>query len=272
LDWDLILQGNGTRVRRLYLKADSQTSDILDFNLSVAISTREIIRRAMRPPTILFGGLRRKYYGPTTHVRTDADLVALTFDDGPHPKFTEELLTILASFGAKATFFMIGQNAARYPELVKLVADQGHAIGNHSFSHAAFPKLSSKERRRDIQQCEAVLQPHTAKLFRPPFGAESMLSHRDALDLGYHVVKWNIAADDCEEHSPDWIAQRLMQQIAPGSIVLLHDNVVDNPGSDRTQTLDAVRRVLGNASGRFQFCTVPQLLRAGIPMTTFEDN
>jgi peptidoglycan-N-acetylglucosamine deacetylase len=225
----------------------------------------------MRPTTILFGGLRRKYYGPTTHVRTDANLVALTFDDGPHPKFTEELVKILASFGAKATFFMIGQNAVRYPELVKLVADHGHAIGNHSFSHAAFPKLSSKARRSDIQQCEAVLRPYMVKLFRPPFGAENMLCHRDALDLGYQVVKWNLATDDWNEHSPEWITQRLLQRIGPGSIALLHDNVVDRPGSDRTQTLEAVRGVLGLASGRYQFCTVPQLLQVGMPMTSFQD-
>lgn len=197
--------------------------------------------------------------------------MALTFDDGPHPKFTCEILKILAEFGAKATFFMVGQNALRYPELIKQVAAGGHAIGNHSFSHAAFPKLNGKARRADIEQCEAVLQPHMAKLFRPPFGSENMSSHRDARRLGYRVIKWSISADDWQPHSPDWIANRLLHQMMPGSIALLHDNVADNPDSDRTQTLQAVRKVLADASGRYEFCTVPQLLGAGVAMASFNE-
>lgn len=233
-------------------------------------SPAKIARRALRPAFDLVGGLRRKYYGPITHVRTTSKLAALTFDDGPHPKYTVELLEILASFGAKATFFMIGQRAIQYPELVKLVADHGHAIGNHSFSHPSFPTVDAKTRQNEIQRCEAALRPHMVKLFRPPFGSENLFCHRELHRFGYRVVKWNVAADDWEEHSPEWIADRLLRQIEPGVITLLHDNLVDKPESNRTQTLEAVRKVLRETSGRLTFCTVPHLLAAGTPMRSFQ--
>jgi peptidoglycan-N-acetylglucosamine deacetylase len=234
------------------------------------ISPIKIGRRLARQVIDFPGGLRRKYYGPITHVRTEANLVALTFDDGPHPLFTPDLLRILDRFSAKATFFMVGEKARQNPEIVKQVADGGHAIGNHSFSHARYTKLTSDARRRDIRECEAVLHPYMVKLFRPPFGQENALTHRDALQLGYHVVKWNLAPDDWRPHTPDWIAEYFLEQVAPGAIALLHDNVIDNPESDRAQTLDAVEKVLARASDRYQFCTVPQLLTAGLPMTTFD--
>jgi len=233
------------------------------------LSAGKVLRRAFRPATDLFGGLRRKYYGPITRVRTTQNLVALTFDDGPHPEFTVELLDILAAFGAKATFFMVGQNAARHPEIVKKVVDRGHAIGNHSYSHPSFPRLNSKARLGEIQRCEAAVGQHMAKLFRPPFGAENALCHHDALQLGYRIVNWSISVDDWRHHSAEWIADRLLQQLRPGSIALLHDNVVDDPATDRRETLEAVEHVLKAASDRFEFCTLPDLLAAGTPMTSF---
>jgi peptidoglycan-N-acetylglucosamine deacetylase len=232
---------------------------------------RRVVRRSFRPATNLFRGLRRKIYGPTTHVQTDSNLVSLTFDDGPNPKSTVELLKILESFGAKATFFIVGKNAIRYPEIVKLIADQGHAIGNHSYSHATFPHMTSKARRSDIHKCEAALQPYMAMLFRPPFGSENIFCHYDALHLGYRVIKWNISVDDWRQYSPEWIAERLVNQLKGGSIALLHDNVIDRPGSDQQQTLEATRMLLSVASRRYTFCTVPQLLAAGKPMTSFHD-
>ena len=227
------------------------------------------VRRALRPMTNVIGGLRRKFYGPITHVRTEDNLVALTFDDGPHPKYTIELLEILERFGAKATFFMVGQVAARYPELVKLVADKGHAIGNHSFSHAAFPSLTRDGRKAELKKCEAVLKPHMGMIFRPPFGSENIWCHRDAIALNYRVVKWNISVDDWREHPADWIAEQLLKQMRTGSIALLHDNVVDDPEANQVRTLEAVRCVLNKSAGRFNFCTLPYLLAAGKPKTSF---
>lgn len=229
----------------------------------------KIRRRTLRPATYVLGGLRRKFYGPITHVRTEENLVALTFDDGPHPKYTVELLEILEQFGAKVTFFMVGQVAARHPEIVELVAAKGHAIGNHSFSHVAFPALASSDRNAELEKCEAVLRPYQAMIFRPPFGSEDIWCHRDTTKSNYHVVKWSISVDDWREHPADWIAEQLLQQMKPGAIVLLHDNVADNPESDQTRTLEAVRSVLSKDAGRFKFCTLPQLLAAGRPQRSF---
>ena len=224
---------------------------------------------ALRKAADLFGGIRRKFYGPVTHVRTRSNLVALTFDDGPHPEFTVELLRILKHFDAKATFFMVGRIAAQYPEIVKMVAEEGHAIGNHSLTHAKFPGLDSKERQIEIEHCARILHPHSAKLFRPPFGEENLSCHRDALRLGYQVITWNVSADDWRRHSSDSIAERLLSLLKAGSIVLMHDNLATDPAADQKQTLIAVEKMLGAAQGKFAFCTVPRLLAMGRPMTSF---
>jgi peptidoglycan-N-acetylglucosamine deacetylase len=235
----------------------------------------EVGKKTAHATQEFFARLRRKYYGPITHVQTSANLVALTFDDGPHPKFTIELIRILRHFGAKATFFMVGKAASLNPEVVKLVVEEGHAIGNHSFSHIAFPHLDSAARRDEISRCAEILRPYGTKLFRPPYGVENMLCHRDARSLGYQVVKWNVAVSDWEDNSGDWIAEGILQRLTAGSIVLLHDNLIMHhslsakPTDKREQTLDAVEKVLSRASGKFKFCTVPELLKAGRPMTSF---
>jgi peptidoglycan/xylan/chitin deacetylase (PgdA/CDA1 family) len=236
----------------------------------------ELGKKAGHGTKEFFARMRRKYYGPITHVQTDANLVALTFDDGPHPNFTVELTRILARFDAKATFFMVGKAASLNRDVVKLVAEEGHAIGNHSFTHIALPHLDSAARREEIRQCAETLRPYATMLFRPPYGVENMFCHRDARSLGYQVVKWNVAVSDWEDNSGDWIAEGILQRLTAGSIVLLHDNLIKHhdlagqPTDNRDQTLDAVEKVLSRASGRFKFCTVPELLKAGRPMTSFK--
>ena len=233
-------------------------------------------KRSARAAREFLARFRRKCYGPITHVRTNANLVALTFDDGPHPKFTIELLRILARFGAKATFFMVGKAASLNPDVVKTVAEEGHAIGNHSFTHTAFPQLSGAARRDEIRRCAEALRPYATALFRPPYAAENLFCHCDARMLGYQVVKWNVAVSDWEDHSSDWIADGILTRLAGGSIVLLHDNLIlhhnlaGEPAPNREQTLDAVEKVLSRAGGRFRFCTVPELLQAGRPLTSFK--
>jgi peptidoglycan-N-acetylglucosamine deacetylase len=226
-------------------------------------------RAVLRKAAEFLSGARRKIYGPITHVRTRSNTVALTFDDGPHPDFTVELLRILKRFNAKATFFMVGRIAARYPAIVKMVAEEGHAIGNHSLSHVKFPDLDSGRRRAEIEQCEKILHPYSARLFRPPFGEENLSCHRDALRLGYQVIGWDLSADDWREHSPDSIAERLLPQLRAGSIVLMHDNLATDSVADQRRTLIAVEKMLGAAQGKFTFCTVPQLLTLGRPLTSF---
>jgi peptidoglycan/xylan/chitin deacetylase (PgdA/CDA1 family) len=175
----------------------------------------------------------------------------------------------LERYAAKATFFMVGEVAERYPHLVKMVATQGHAVANHSMTHAAFPLLSSRARQAEIKACEETLRPYAVKLFRPPFGLENFFCHRDACRLGYRVVKWSASVDDWRDHSPTWIAEKIQSQLKPGSIVLLHDNRIDDVHGNQGQTVEALERVLSSAKD-FQFRTLPQLMEMGRPMTSFD--
>ncbi|MGH8754891.1 MAG: polysaccharide deacetylase family protein [Burkholderiales bacterium] len=122
--------------------------------------------------------------GTITHVSTSDAVAALTFDDGPHPEFTRRLLDILDRYQARATFFIVGRSAQRYPELVKRIAQAGHALGNHSWDHPSFPYISRRERRLQIRACAKAIHPYGLKLFRPPYGNQSIASRLDALCIG----------------------------------------------------------------------------------------
>ena len=223
----------------------------------------------MRRASVFFSGFRRKLYGPITHVKTSHNAVALTFDDGPHPENTMALLNVLKRYGAKATFFVIGQRAQQYPDLIRLVAEEGHAVANHSLTHRAFPTLSSGARMQEIRACQEALHPYGSNLFRPPFGLENMFTHNDARLLGYDVIKWSISVDDWRDHPSEWLADRIMDRLVPGSIILLHDNRLETPAVSQKQTADALEKVLAATNRNFTFCTVPELLKMGKPMSSF---
>ena len=203
--------------------------------------------------------------GTVTRVMTDKPFVALTFDDGPNPAYTPQLLDILARHQARATFFMVGETAAKHKDLVADVAARGHAIGNHSWDHPSFPSLTGSQRRRQLRRCSAALAPHGQRLFRPPFGHQDLASRLDALWLGYEVIAWTALAGDWRDRGPDEILQKLAGRIEPGTIVLLHDALfssLEPAYLDRTPTLQAVDRLLDEYAD-YQFVTVPELLASG---------
>ena len=112
-------------------------------------------------------------------VKTSQPVVALTFDDGPHPDFTPRVLDILSIYDARATFFMIGKRARQYPHLIKEVAEAGHSIGNHSWDHQPLIGLSRKERKGQIRACKKALYPYGEMIFRPPKGYQNHASRID---------------------------------------------------------------------------------------------
>jgi peptidoglycan/xylan/chitin deacetylase (PgdA/CDA1 family) len=206
--------------------------------------------------------------GTITHVATTSPLVALTFDDGPDPASTPRLLEILAAHKARATFFMLGRAAHRYPDLVRKVAQDGHAIGNHSWDHPSFPLIRGTERRAQIRRCARSLGVHGTRLLRPPFGQQNFASRIDAFLLGYRVVTWNVVAWDWLERGSERMTRELLEQIRPGSIVLLHDTLADGGYSDgshadRDEMLTAVSSVLESLKNAMMFVTVPELLARG---------
>lgn len=210
--------------------------------------------------------VRRRISGTITHVETAEPLVALTFDDGPDPAITPALLKLLSEHGAKATFFMTGEHAAANPDLVAAVRDGGHAIGNHSWDHPSFPLISSRERKSQIKRCAGVLPESDLSIFRPPYGHQSAASRWDARLTGHEVIAWSVCVPDWEDHNGAWLADFALQRIEPGSVVLMHDGMIDFQGNacpDREATLDAVWRILTTLRGRYGFVTVPELLRHG---------
>lgn len=226
--------------------------------------------RGMRPLRRLAAALGRRALGTLTHVATDEPAVALTFDDGPHPDYTPRLLEILARHGARATFFVVGERAVAHPELVRRAAAEGHALGNHTWSHAQLPDLRGAERRREIARCAAAIAPPGAwPIFRPPRGRQTLPSRIDAAIMGQLVVAWSAHAEDWRRHDADWLAARLAARLRPGAILLLHDAIWDalEPGvEDRGPLLESVDRLLGEASAHTRFVTVPELLVLGRPV------
>lgn len=210
--------------------------------------------------------LRRRLLGTITSVATREPVVALTFDDGPNPEATPRLLDILERHGARATFFIVGDAAQRFPELVRLTAASGHALGIHSWDHPSFPLISSRERREQIRSCARVLAPYGSPIFRPPYGHQNLASCFDAWWLGYQVITWNGTISDWEAHTADWFAERLSGHLRPGSIVLLHDalyHAAEPELMNRDAVLQAVERVLDRWTGQYRFVTVPKLLQLG---------
>lgn len=206
--------------------------------------------------------------GTITHVSTTDAVVALTFDDGPYPGYTPRLLDVLQRHQARATFFMIGEAAERYPELVQQVAHSGHAIGNHSWDHSSFPLISGRERRAQILACQKAIAPYGRRLFRPPYGHQSVTSRLDALLLGYQVIGWSLHAFDWLDRDANSMASRMVERIRPGSVVLLHNVLYHTAGehyADREPMIEAVDMLLERVSDRFRFVTVPELLRHGRP-------
>jgi peptidoglycan-N-acetylglucosamine deacetylase len=205
-------------------------------------------------------------FGPISHVRTTEPVVALTFDDGPHPQFTPQLLEVLRKHGAHATFFMLGTMARRHPEIVREVAEGGHAIGNHTLSHPSIPLVSRPERWRQIRSCSRALRPYEQKLFRPPYGQYDLGPCVDAAMLGYSIIGWNAHAFDWLDHDAEWMAKHMVANLQPGSIITLHDalySMLDEKHADRTPTIHAVALLLEKMSHRYRFVTVPELLKHG---------
>ena len=202
--------------------------------------------------------------GTITHVLTQDHVAALTFDGGPDPQWTPRLLEILERHRVGGTFFMIGEFAQAHKGIVQEVAKAGHVIGNHSWDHPSFPCISSGERRRQIIKCSQVLQPYEQRLFRPPYGHQSLSSRLDLLRCRYQVVTWNVVMWDWEgNHAADWMADQLERQVRPGCIILLHDAICDRRYMSREPVLDALNIFLKRVGNRFRFLTLPRLFQHG---------
>jgi cellulose synthase/poly-beta-1,6-N-acetylglucosamine synthase-like glycosyltransferase/peptidoglycan/xylan/chitin deacetylase (PgdA/CDA1 family)/spore germination protein YaaH len=175
--------------------------------------------------------------------------VALTFDDGPDPKWTPKVLDILKAAGVKAAFFVVGANAEQHPDLVKRIVAEGHEIGNHTYYHPNLSLCWPEHIRLELNATQLLIETITGRsttLFRPPYNADTSPSSlgdlaplRIANDLNYLVVLENIDPQDWARPGADVILQRVKQQRHDGSIILLHD-----AGGDRSETIEALPKII----------------------------
>ncbi|HEY0511165.1 MAG TPA: polysaccharide deacetylase family protein [Thermoanaerobaculia bacterium] len=208
--------------------------------------------------------------GSLVRVATREPAIALTFDDGPDPVETPRVLELLERHGARGTFFMVGKSARRHPDVVARAVAGGHAVANHSWDHPSFRRIQGSYRRAQIRWCGEALAPHGgARLFRPPFGEQSVASRLDALRCGYPVVGWDVVAEDWRDDPADLLVGRVMRRLRRGSIVLFHDTLYvteDERYRDRGPTRQALEILLGRLAGEYRFVTVPELLGLGRPV------
>lgn len=154
--------------------------------------------------------------------------IALTFDDGPHPLYTPQVLELLHRHHAKATFFCVGKNVIKHPEIVKQIQETGHTVGNHSYTHSATIDFHGKnswlnELRRADTAIEQVIG-YRPTLFRPPYGVTTPHLAAAIHRSGHHVVGWRVRPyDTVQRRSTAQIVHTVLRQVKPGAIILLHD-------------------------------------------------
>ncbi len=190
-------------------------------------------------------------------------MIALTFDDGPSPSFTGRILDILQKYNSKATFFLIGEQAEKLPDLVKRQVKEGHEIGNHMYRHREVCRMPMAEIKKDLEYSHRVIQSISGKqikLYRPTSGYYNENIVGVAWSLEYRVILWSIDSKDWSGMKPCLIAKKILKTAKPGSIILFHDL-----GGYRDTTIKTLEIIIPELTRRgFQLLTVSQLLeRAG---------
>lgn len=208
-----------------------------------------IFYRILEPafPNCLWGGDR------------NSSAIALTFDDGPHPQYTPQVLAVLDRYNIKASFFCLGTCVNRSPAIAKAICDRGHWIGLHGYDHRSFPTLSSNELKESLEKTQAAIHsacnllPEKVRDVRPPNG----LFTPKTLDLfqqwNYRPVMWSVVPEDWVRPGVDTVVQRVLQQAQNGSLIVLHDGVCG--GQDVAATIQVL---------------IPQLLQQGYQFVTVD--
>lgn len=201
----------------------------------------------LNPNSALFGPLQRT---------TPNKKLWLTLDDGPDPVDTPAILALLRKHGVKATFFVIGENAARHPDLVRRIAAEGHQLGNHTQSHpqASFWCLGPLRTQREILRCQKTIENITGEapgVFRAPVGHHNMFVHPVLRSLGARLIGWSSRGLDGTDEDLGAVVARLKKTMAPGAIVLAHEGTAI--------AAEVVAAILDHAEARgWQFTDPPR--------------
>ncbi|WP_432204727.1 polysaccharide deacetylase family protein [Cetobacterium somerae] len=182
--------------------------------------------------------------------------IALTFDDGPKAKITEEILEVLKENDAKATFFILGSNGKRYPKILEKIHEDGHQLANHSYNHPNLRKIPLAEVKKELESTNKIITDVTGEkvvYFRPPYGSLGQVRKEEVKkQLGMESVMWNICPKDWEKKSDtDYIAKFLIENSKDNGIVLLHDH---------SKTAKALKIAIPQLKSQgFEFVTVEEL-------------
>ena len=202
---------------------------------------------------------RSELFGPMVWRTNSPRKLAITFDDGPNPKITPELLTLLERYGARVTFFMVGRFAQECPELVREIVVRGHAMGNHTATHANLFWNTPEQIREQMQRCNAAIGTITGmtpKWFRPPWGMRNPWVVSSATGMGMRTALWTLLPGDWRVKPASWLITR-MESIAErarvsslsvnkspvghGDVLCLHDGDYRFLNADRRATVEALQ-------------------------------
>lgn len=203
-------------------------------------------------------------------VQTNEKVVALTFDDGPDPRYTEQIGQILADAGAPSTFFVMGRHVEQHPEIVQTLMAQGHEIGNHTWNHPSLRAKSPQAIRAELETTDNLLRDlgYTGPIpFRAPYGHSwftlpHVLKQREQT----HIL-WTVQMNDWKPEVPEVMMELLAPKFGNGAIILMHDGDGESAGADRRHTVTLVQMILDKYSAAgYRFVTVNDLLQRGQPI------
>lgn len=179
--------------------------------------------------------IRSGFYVKTvSRLATGEKLLALTFDDGPHPEVTPKVLAILKKYGIRSVFFCTGKHITAHKSMARRIVEEGHLIGNHSYHHCnAFPLLSVRKMREEIKRCQEVIAtfnlPDAPLWFRPPFGVTNPNLKKALKGSDYRIMGWSLRSLDTTIRRPEKVIERVTKRIKPGKIILFHDSQANTP-------------------------------------------
>lgn len=175
--------------------------------------------------------IKKIFSNYTWDVSNTGKTVYLTFDDGPIPVVTEWVLAELKKHGFKATFFSIGDNISKHPEIFKKIISEGHSIGNHTFNHLNGWNTSTEDYIENVARCEEAIdkninQTLKSRLFRPPYGKIKTAQSKAIQKLGYKIIMWDVLSADFDTTiSREQCLDNVLSNVKPGSIIVFHDSV-----------------------------------------------
>lgn len=203
-------------------------------------------------------------------VQTSEKIVALTFDDGPDPRYTEDIGEILSAAGAKSTFFVMGRHVEQHPDIIQTLMAQGHEIGNHTWNHPSLRMMSPKAIRAELESTDQLLRElgYAAPIpFRSPYGNSLFMLPYVLKQRQQANILWTVQMNDWKPEQPDIMMALLAPEFKPGAIILLHDGDGESEGADRSNTVTVVRQILEKYQAEgYRFVTVSELLANGRPV------